>query len=486
MEELKVALVSSEVAPFAKTGGLADVSGSLPTALQALGCDIRVFLPYYSEVQNKDFEIRLLKDKLSAELGGSKIAFSLYTYERKKIKFYFIDRDEYYDREFLYGTSKGDYPDNAARFAFFSKAVLNSIKAINFKADIIHCNDWQSALMPFYLRHELRNNEFFKNTKTLFTIHNLSYQGLFPQEAAAKIGIGSEFFTPDALEFYGKLSFMKAGILYSDAVNTVSRGYAREILTPEYGCGLDGLLQVRRDSLFGIVNGADYSEWNPETDNFIAANYSAKERSNKLKCKKDLLEQMKLKAPLGLPLLGVVTRLAEQKGIDIVADSIDRLIDMGFAMVILGLGDEKYHKILTALAKKYPKNIAVKIAFDNVLAHKIEAGCDMFLMPSRFEPCGLNQMYSLKYGTIPVVRATGGLDDAIVDYNKDPKNGNGFKFDRANTGDFIDALKRAVAVYNEKKEWEKLVVKAMGCDFSWKHSAEEYIKVYNIIRGKRR
>ncbi|PIU42441.1 MAG: glycogen synthase GlgA [Candidatus Omnitrophica bacterium CG07_land_8_20_14_0_80_42_15] len=481
MEKLKIVLVSSEVAPFAKTGGLADVAGSLPLALKGLGCDIKVFLPYYRQAKKQDFGIKLFKKNIITKVGSEDINFSLYHCEKENVDFYFIEKDDYYDRDFLYGTSTSDYPDNAMRFAFFASAVLSSIVAMNFKPDVIHCNDWQTALIPFDLRNRLQNVKVFKNTHTLFTIHNLAYQGLFARDVAYQLGIGDEFFTPDTLEFYGKLSFMKSGILYSDAVSTVSRGYSHEILTPEFGCGLDGLLNIRRNDLYGIVNGVNYSDWDPKIDKNIKANYDETNLGDKAKCKKDLLSLAKLKSSLEAPLLGVITRLAEQKGIDIIADSIEEIIGFGCNLVILGMGDEKYHNLLTELSKKYPKNIAVKIGFDNVLAHKIEAGCDMFLMPSRFEPCGLNQMYSLKYGTIPIVRAVGGLDDTITDYTQNKREGNGFKFNQANKDDFMNAFKRALSTYKNKKEWEKLVLKVMGLDFSWEQSAKEYTRVYKTI-----
>ncbi|MBU1852531.1 MAG: glycogen synthase GlgA [Candidatus Omnitrophica bacterium] len=486
MGKLRVVLVSSEVAPFAKTGGLADVAGSLPLALESLGCEISVFLPYYRQVKDKDFGIKAAKKNMAVKSGNSDISFSLYVCKIKKVGFYFIEKDEYFDREFLYGTAKGDYPDNAVRFSFFTRAVLESIVALGLNPDVIHCNDWQSALVPFYMRHRLQDFGSINNARMLFTIHNMAYQGLFPKEIMPHIDIGDEFFTPETLEFYEKLSFMKSGIIYSDAVSTVSKGYAKEILTKEYGCGLDGMLAVRRDDLYGIVNGVNYSNWSPAADKFIKVNYDNKNLSGKIKCKKDLMSQLKIKSSADAPLLGVVSRLAEQKGIDIIVHSVPEIIKMGCSLVVLGLGDEKYHKLLIGLSKKYPKNIAVKIGFDNPLAHKIEAGCDMFLMPSRYEPCGLNQLYSLKYGTIPVVRATGGLDDTIIDYYSDRTNGNGFKFMRADTGDFLDGLKRAVSVYKNKKKWQQLILKAMKCDFSWENSAKEYIKLYKIMKSKNR
>jgi len=485
MEALKVLIASSEVAPFAKTGGLADVAGSLPLTLGSSGCDVKVILPYYRQIKKQDFGIKLLKANIKAELGAKAVNFSLYYCQREKVDFYFIENDKYFDRDFLYGTPSGDYSDNAVRFGFFANAALDSMAAINFNPDIIHCNDWQTALIPFYLKYKFRDLKSFTNTKTLFTVHNLAYQGLFPRQVMPEIGVDDEFFIPDRLEFYGKLSFIKSGILYSDAVSTVSNGYAREILTKEFGCGLDGLLNMRKNDLYGILNGADYSEWNPKIDRYIKAAYDAKNLENKTKCRKDLITQMKLKISIDTPLLGVISRLAGQKGIDLIAESAGEIINLGCSLVILGTGDEKHHKLLRALARKYPKYIAVKIAFDNPLAHKIEAGSDMFLMPSRYEPCGLNQMYSLKYGTIPVVTAVGGLDDTIVDYTQNRKMGNGFKFNKANKADFIDALKRALSVYQNKKEWKELVLKAMGFDFSWTKAAKEYIRLYLLIKEKR-
>lgn len=485
MKTQKILFVSPEVVPFAKTGGLADVAGTLPAQLKSLGCDVKVFLPFYRQTKKHDFGIKPLKKNLAAKLGASEIDFSLHHCKRQGVDFYFVEKDEYFDREFLYGLPSGDYSDNALRFAFFSSAVLSGAVALDFKPDIIHYNDWQTALIPFYIKYIPQDHQFFNDSKTLFTVHNLAYQGLFPKEVMSDLGVGYEFFTPDRLEFYGKFGFMKSAILYSDAISTVSKGYAKEILTEEFGCGLDGLLRVRKDDLYGILNGVDYADWNPKTDKFIKAQYDEKGLENKTLCKKDVLEQMGLKgSSVTAPLLGVVTRLAEQKGIDIIFNAAAQMMKLGCNLVVLGTGDEKYHGLLTALAKKHPKQIRVKIAFDNALAHKIEAGCDMFLMPSRYEPCGLNQMYSLKYGAIPVVRAVGGLDDTIIDYTQNPKDGNGFKFNEASVSDFMDALKRALAVYKNKKEWGKLQTQAMGFDFSWHHSAAEYLNLYKVIERK--
>lgn len=484
-DKLKIAFISSEAVPFSKTGGLADVSAGLSQAIGEEGQEISLFLPFYRETKVQNFGIKIFKDGLSTDLGNKTIDFSLYSCRKGKVDFYFIDKDEYFDREFLYGTPEYDYPDNALRFAFFSKAVLKSLEAIQFKPDIIHCNDWQTALTFFYLKFSLGRESFFKGISTLFTIHNLAYRGIFPKEVLPQIGIGYEFFNPDNLEFYGDISYIKAGILYSDAITTVSKTYAREILSEEFADKLSGLIQSRKDNLYGIINGVDYSCWNPEKDSFIKANYNEKNLKNKTECKKDLVQETGLRISPKQPLLGMISRLVENKGIDIIITAIPQIVKLGCGLIILGKGEKKYAKLLTDLAKRYPEHLAVKIAFDNRFAHKIEAGSDIFLMPSRFEPCGLNQIYSLKYGTIPLVRAVGGLNDTVIDYLSNPRSGYGFKFDRADVGDFMEALKKAISIYKNRKQWQNLIVRAMRVDFSWTKSAREYIQLYKDLRKKR-
>jgi len=478
---LKVLFVSSEVAPFAKTGGLADVSGALPKALCRLGCDARVILPFYKCVNAGGFNLKKIKSQVSHDSLGNLQKFDIYETKDAGLTAYFIRNDDYFDRDQLYGTPEGDYKDNAYRFGFFSKAVLAAIKEIDFKCDIINCNDWQSALIPFYLKFKLAKEDFFKGIKTLFTIHNLAYQGQFSKDAMKDLAIPASFFNMQDLEFYGKINFMKSGILYSDAVNTVSKGYAEEILTVEYGCGLEGVLNVVKDRLFGITNGADYSEWSPEVDPHIAEKYNFNTLEKKALCKRDLLKTLGMKLSEDRPLLGSITRLAEQKGIDLLAHVMKKLVAMDVGVIVLGKGDEKYQDIFSRLASDYPEHLSVNIKFDNVLAHKIEAGSDMFLMPSRYEPCGLNQMYSLKYGTIPVVRATGGLDDIIIDIDEDTVHGNGFKFGPATGEAFSNAIEMAVNKFENKEEWKAMQKKVMQLDFSWHHSAREYIEVYKKI-----
>ena len=486
MKPLKIILAASESLPFVKTGGLADVIGSLASTFKSLDQEVVIFLPYYQQIKEQGFKLKRIKKDLVADFGQWDSKFSLYHCKKNKLDFYFIKKDEYFKREFFYGPPGADYPDNALRFGFFSNAVLSSAVALDFKPDIIHCNDWQTGLIPFYLKYKLGDSQVFSDTKTLFTIHNLAYQGLFPKEILPKLGVGREFFTPEAIEFYGKVNFMKSGILYSDFISTVSKGYAREILTKEFGCGLQGLLCLRKSYLYGIVNGVDYSNWNPASDKFIKANYDSQSLQNKAKCKLDLLAEMKLPLNLDTPLLGFVGRLVEQKGIDVIAGAASYIKKSGCNLVILGTGDKKYVKILRELKAKYRKNIAVKIDFNDTLAHKIEAGSDIFLMPSRYEPCGLNQMYSLKYGTLALVSAVGGLSDTIVDYNQNPARGCGFKLERIKVSDFRKTLKRALIVYKNRREWSRIVKQAMGLDFSWEKSAKEYLKVYNLIRGKKK
>ena len=477
----RILLVSSEVYPFAKTGGLADVCGSLPRALVSLGCEVRVIMPFYSGVKDAGLDIELESRKIKHPLLESMFGFDLYVNKADGISTYFVSNKKYFAREGLYGSSKGDYSDNALRFAFFDRAVLAAIKAINYRPDVIHCNDWQTALIPFYLRFKLGHDTFYRNIKTLFTIHNMAYQGIFDKTVLRKIGIPDSFFNMNDLEFFDKVNFMKSGILYSDAINTVSHKYAEEIMTTEYGASLDGLMRSRKDYVYGIPNGVDYSIWSPRNDFFIKENYDAETLHKKRECKKDLIEDIRLSIGVESPLIGFVGRLAYQKGVDLFAEIVPEIIKLGAGVVILGSGDSKYINLFKELMAKYPGKIYMCNDFNDELAHKIESGSDIFIMPSRYEPCGLNQMYSIKYGTVPVVRATGGLDDVIVDYDEDPENGNGFKFGPSSSEALLAALERAIILYHDKTVWDKIMKQGMICDFSWAHSAEQYLKLYRKI-----
>ena len=476
---MNILFISPEVFPFAKTGGLADVVGALPEAIAKKGHKASTILPYYQLVKKSGFKPVIFKKNISLRINNREEFFNLLLLKHNGVDVYFIEKNEYYDREFLYGTPQGDYQDNAFRFGFYAKAILASIPYIG-RQDILHCNDWQSGLVPLYVRTHHRDDPMFNKTKMVFTIHNMAYQGLFIKDVIPYLDISWDLFNQAGVEFWDKLSFMKTGIVFSDAISTVSKGYSKEILTPEFGCGLDGLLKSREKYLYGIVNGVDYSVWNPKVDKFIAKDYDENDPSGKVECKKDLAKAFEIKYNAKRPILAMITRLAEQKGIDLVVNIMkDMLKDSDF--VILGFGDEKYNNIFKDLAKKYKGKVGVSIKFDNALSHKIEAGSDMFLMPSRYEPCGLNQMYSLKYGTVPVVRAVGGLDDTIQNFNPAAKKGNGFKFKDATNEAFLGAVKSAVSIFKDTKLWDELLKNCMSCDFSWESSAEQYLKLYKTL-----
>lgn len=479
---MKVAFLSSEVTPFAKTGGLADVTGSLPKFLAKLGLEIIVIMPLYREVRKKELSLIKVEENCSLDWDKKKEYFSVLKYNEEHFPVYFIHKDEYFDRDDLYSTAKGDYPDNGERFAFFSKASLEALKQLNFSPQILHCHDWQTAISLAYLKCLFQGNPFFNQTRSLFTIHNLAYQGLFEKEILNKIGLPNDLFNMEDLEFYGKVNFLKAGILYATAVNTVSPRYSQEIQTPEFGYGLDGLLRKRSHVLYGILNGVDYSSWDPQTDKFILRNYTAQNLQGKEACKTDLLKAFKLPiAGKNIPVIGMVSRLAGQKGFDILCEALNDIFKMDVYLVILGTGEEKFQNILKAAKKKFPSYLGLEIAFDEQLAHKITAGSDFFLIPSRYEPCGLTQMYSLKYGTIPVVRATGGLDDVIQEFDPERNLGNGFKFQDYSIASLLSSLGRAVATYQKKDKWDFLIKNAMAFDFSWEKSALTYIKLYEKI-----
>jgi starch synthase len=479
---MKVAMLASEVVPFAKTGGLADVAGALPKFLSQLGVEVRVFLPFYRQTKRQGLPLRRVIEDLETEWQGENVAFSVGELRDGALSFLMIEKDDYFDRDFLYGTPQGDYSDNGERFAFFSKAALESLRTLNFRPDVIHAHDWQSAIALALLKFNYAQDPFFTDTRSLFTIHNLAYQGLFEKDILSRIGLPDSLFKMEDLEFYGKINYLKGGILYSTAVSTVSRRYSQEIQTPEFGFRLDGLLRMRRDRLFGILNGVDYADWNPATDKFTIRPFDPTYLDGKKECRKDLLRSFGLEAVKeGTPVIGMVSRLAGQKGFDILCDSLADIFKMGAVLVILGTGEEVFHKALSAAFEKSPSSFGLKIAYDESLAHKIYAGSDMFLIPSRYEPCGLTQMYSLRYGAIPVVRATGGLDDTIEEYDPARGTGNGFKFQEYSSAALLSCLQKAVAVYQQKERWRQLMRRAMACDFSWEVSAREYLRLYQRL-----
>jgi starch synthase len=411
-------------------------------------------------------------------MGGEKLTYAVFAHRADGVTVFFVDRPEYFDRDQLYGTASGDYPDNGERFAFFCRAALETMRESGFSPDIIHGHDWQSALTFAYLRTTYAGDAFFARTRTLFTIHNLAYQGLFDKPVLDLVGLPGALFNMNDLEFYGKVNALKAGILYTDAVTTVSPRYSREIQTPEFGCGLDGLLRSRAGALFGILNGVDYRDWDPAADRLIPHRFYPADLRGKKDCRDHLAREFGLAAPADLPVAGMVTRLAGQKGLDIVCDALDDLLGLGLSLVILGTGDKKIQDFLLAAQKKSPDRIGLKIAFDERIAHTIYAGSDIFLIPSRYEPCGLTQMYAMKYGTIPVVRATGGLHDSVQEF--DPLSGtcNGFNFVEAEPGPLVEAAGRAAAAFKRPNEWGRLVGNAMAADFSWERSAAAYLALY--------
>jgi starch synthase len=479
MANLKILFASSEVAPFAKTGGLADVSASLPSALADSGHQVIIVMPLYRTIKQGDFDLVPFENPLEVSFNGEIIEEKIFFAQRvRNPTVYFIQQDKFFDREALYGTPEGDYPDNAERFIFFSRGILQAAKSINFQPDIIHCNDWQTGLVPVYLRSLYKTDPFLQNMRVIFTIHNLAYQGIFPKEYMRTSELPSEVFSMDGIEYYNKMNFMKAGIVFADFITTVSEKYAHEIRTSEFGYGLEGVLENRQSNLFGVLNGVDYSQWSPESDPHIAANYHLMDLSGKQECKKDLMNIFQLSGSKDWPVIGMISRLADQKGFDILAEALNELLKRNLFLVILGKGDEKYERQFGKIAEEYKGRVGVKIAFDNALAHKIEAGSDMFLMPSRYEPCGLNQMYSLKYGTIPVVRATGGLDDTIREFDPKTGEGNGFKFEDYSSQALIAAVEKAISVFNTKDAWRRLMDNAMKEDFSWTKSANKYEEIY--------
>jgi len=481
---MKILLVSSEAIPFAKTGGLADVSGALPKALARLNQDVTLILPKYRQVNEKRFPLEKTSLEVKVPVGQRlESAEILAAQMEPNYRVLLIRKDSYYDREHLYGSPSGDYEDNAERFIFFCRAVLEIARTI--MPDLIHCHDWQSALVPVYLKTLYRADAFLARVSSVFTIHNIGYQGLFWHYDLPLTNLGWELFTPQALEFYGKLNFLKGGIVFADAVTTVSRKYMEEIQSPEFGAGLEGVLRDRRRDLYGILNGVDYDDWSPANDPFIREKYEAQRLSGKKACKTDLQKEFGLPVDGSIPVIGIISRLAEQKGFDLITSAMDDLMKEGIQLIMLGTGDEKYHLLLDSLAKKYPRQIGLKIAFDNTLAHKIEAGADMFLMPSRYEPCGLNQIYSLKYGTVPIVRAVGGLDDTIEDHRPGNRQGNGFKFRDYSPSALREAVGRALQVYGDPFAWKELMIRGMAADFSWDRSARTYMQVYqDLVGGK--
>ncbi len=484
--QLKILYVSSEVAPFAKTGGLADVSGSLPKYVKEAGHDVRIVMPKYKFINERKYVLRdviRLRD-IKVPMGEKVITTSVKSafLPNSKVQIYFVCHPDYFSRSGIYvdPETNADYPDNGERFAFFSRSILEILKTLHWQPDIIHCNDWQTALIPYFLKKYYKDNSFFEETRSLLTLHNLAFQGIFDKKILSFLGISDEEFDSDnSLEFFGKVNFLKSGILNADLLSTVSKTYAKEIQKSEnYGFGLQNFLKKRKKELFGIINGVDYDRWNPEVDKLIPHNYSINDLSGKLLNKKALLETVKLPFDEKIPVIGIVSRITDQKGFDLICESLEELAALDLQLIVLGIGEPKYQNLLEKAAKKNPRKIAVNFSFDEKLSHLIEAGSDIFLMPSKFEPCGLNQIYSLKYGTIPIVHETGGLADTVKDFSEKSQKGFGFVFKEYSKDALLSTVKRSLKIFEDKDVWMKLVKRAMKQDFSWEKVLPQYLDLY--------
>jgi starch synthase len=482
---LNILFLSPEVVPFSKSGGLADVAGALPQALSEHGCNVTVATPYYGDLLKGKFDTPPAGGPaVTVPVGTESYTLSIRTLDAPigDVRHLFVQNAELYARPGLYGDAKGDYPDNDIRFICFCRGILEWVKRTAWKPDIVHVNDWQSATATAYLATVFADDPFFAGTRSVLTIHNLAYQGLFPAERFANLGLDPGLFYPTSpFEFWGSVGFLKSGIAYAHKINTVSPTYAREIQTEDLGAGLDGVLRDRSRDLTGILNGMDTDDWSPTADRLIAKPFtSGRIPSGKNANKDALCERAGFpKSRWNRPLIGMISRLAEQKGFDLIEDAAEEMFALDFTLVLLGTGEKRFHELFTRFQRQYAERLKVFLTFDNVLAHQIEAGSDFFLMPSRYEPCGLNQMYSLAYATIPIVRSTGGLADTVVDADSDPARGNGFTFDNYTPTAMLQAVLRALAAYGQAKRWASLRKRAMTADFSWSRSANAYIDLYH-------
>jgi len=479
---MRVILASSEVVPYSKTGGLGDVAGALPIALSRIGCDVSVVTPRYTGFSKRHGDVvshetgeMIFDDLLVPFAGGVKYA-AVWRDWMNGAPVYFIDNAEYFAHGYIYGSGNFD----VERFAFFSRAVVELAKRIGDSPDIIHCNDWQTGFIPAYLATVYAGDPFFARTATLFTIHNLAYQGLFDPNLLLKFGFGWDVYQY-GMEFHNAANAMKSGIYFSTAVSTVSPRYAQEIQTPGFGANLDGLLRHRAADLIGILNGVDYNEWNPETDKYLAANYSIHNLGGKMACKRDLLEKYHLPVDLEKPVVAIISRLTSQKGIELITQAVWPMLETGAYFILLGSGAESYEGYFQHVRDTTPAQVGVYFGYNNALAHQIEAGADMFLMPSSYEPCGLNQMYSLKYGAAPIVRGVGGLDDTIRNFERTTGQGNGYKFYEYSGDRLVEKFYEAMMVYYDRETWRRLQHNGMGQDFSWDSSAHNYLTAYHQI-----
>ncbi|MBR5302499.1 MAG: glycogen synthase GlgA [Clostridia bacterium] len=476
---MKILFAASECVPFIKTGGLADVVGALSPVLKQKGTDVRVILPLYASIPEKWTSQMKTECEFEVELGWRKQYCGIKSLEYQGVTFYFVDNQFYFGRSYIYGLGGDEYE----RFGFFSRAVIDALPHLNFQPDIIHCHDWQTGMVPALLKIQYAHFPFYKNMKTAYTIHNLQYQGVFPIKAVQDtLGLGDSLFTSDKLECYGCANYMKAGLVYADELTTVSPSYSDEIQTAFYGERLDGLLRARKDQLSGILNGIDIDDYDPAKDPMIYANYDPYHLGGKEYCKQELQKELGLEVDPNAPIVGIISRLSNQKGLDLIECVIRELMDTGIQLVVLGMGEAKYTNLFSWAESEYPGRLAARFAMNHQLAHRIYAGADMFLMPSQFEPCGLSQLISLRYGTVPIVRETGGLRDTVLSYNKFTDEGNGFSFFNYNAHDMLHTLRRAVHYYKNNREvWYKLIVRGMTGDYSWYASANKYMEMYDRL-----
>jgi starch synthase len=488
---MKIAFICSEAVPYAKTGGLADVAGSLPKALEQLGCEVKLFIPKYYSIEESEFGLHY-----NWEIG--EIPIKIYNHTRyahvyqsilpgSSVEVNFIDCPHYFHRDQIYT----DGFDEDERFILFCRGVIEALQRLKWSPDVIHCNDWQTGLIPLYLKENYAWDILFKSTATIFTIHNIGYQGRFSRNTVKNALIKEKLYYPESpIEYQGDFSFMKTAIMFSDVINTVSKTYAKEILTSEFGCGMETVLMQRKDHLYGILNGVDYSEWDPEIDKFLPSHYSLNNHEGKAKNKQYLLNKFGLKFNNDVPIIGIVSRMVSQKGFDLVEDASKDLMKLNAQWIILGSGEDRYEEMFRNLHLSYPDKVAVYIGFNNELSHLVEAGVDMFLMPSLYEPCGLNQIYSLKYGTVPIVRKIGGLADTVHDWFECKLNGNetgtGFTFYNYDFKALLETVKKAINAFADKKTWGKIQTNGMKENFSWQTSAGKYLELYNDIVKKKK
>lgn len=476
---MKIAFAASECFPYVKTGGLGDIIGSLPKAINEEGCEVKLFLPLYGGIKTDEHKLNLLEEyrNIPVTLGLRDLEFNVWygTLPDSEVEVYFIDCPVYFHRDMPYTND----PDEDERFILFQLAVIETLQRLKWSPDVIHCNDWQTSLIPVYLKTNYKWDKLFENTSVLLSIHNIGYQGRFSSDAIQNAGLSySEFYPGGPYELDGTFCFLKAGILFSEIITTVSPTYAKEIQTEEFGAGMEGVLSTRKDDLYGVLNGIDTGIWNPKTDKFIPFNYSKRGIKNKVKCKKKLLEEAGIEYNEDIPLIGIVSRFAGQKGFDLLFPVVNELMNLPIQLLVLGSGEDRTEKFFEVLAESFPEKVNTYIGYNNRLAHWITAGCDMFLMPSQYEPCGLNQMYCLNYGTVPIVKKTGGLADTVLDFHEYDEKGNGFTFKDHTSYALYYAIERALNIFKDKKIWKEIVMRGMKEDFSWKHSAKEYMRLY--------